>query len=784
MSHLFKHERIYVYCRIDDIYDWTPAVKKLLLLLIRKNFPVNLQIIPARVTKECINNLRDFKNKYPSLISFGQHGFSHENYGDIYCYEFGPKRTYRQQYNDIVRGYLILKRIFGDHFFEVFTPPYNTFNEHTLDICNRVGYKVFSQGGCSYLGKYNFVDISPQIDIVDDYLQKKLKSLEELTFQFNMLYFKTSIIGILIHPEILAPNGFHILGKFIDYIKQLDSVEFVSFEDLWSLVKEYEGPSTDKPLDVLLVSPSYRPHWSDCVPTGLIELGTFIKSQGYTCEILDLNLLELDQREAVEYILLRHPRVVGISCITRQALRGYEIGRNIKKIDLNIKIVYGGVHPTALPEEPFELGAADYVVRREGEITFSKLLDFLLKGMGDVSKIDGLSYISEGIIYHNKDQEFIKNLDIIPMKDWSLVEPRAYDSDFHLEHEPYKSITLMTSRGCTGDCIYCNSPQLYKRRVRYYSVDRVIDEIRNLVENFGITQIHFHDDNFMLNRKRLKDLCTQIIAQKLPIKWICLSDVRSIIRQKDLLPLMREAGCIGIEIGMETASPLVLKYMRKNYLFEEQKKAISLLKHHKITPFILLMNYFPGENVDSPYYTLRYFYELIVGKLDDEQIPDPPWDGLYLWSHLTRVSPGCEMYEHLDRYGINLARSWDDHYEERINFLPYSFLNDIVIQKQNLTKEEALETIHKRRSLILHLANNNFYCYREYIESIMPFDKFLLFMADIYSMCNDKTVNEICLKVSPKYGEMTGITACAISMLSILRLICSKNNEEVSQNAH
>ena len=766
-----------LYFRIDDISDWEPYMEKMFDYFLPTKIPVNLQVIPGQLTDRCAIKLLDLIRENPGLILIGQHGFEHRNHGDTCQYEFGNKRTYRQQYNDIARGYLILKRAFKEHFFEMFTPPHNVFNEHTLDICNRLHYKVLSHSTQEYLAPHEFSSISPQIDLVDNYESGKLKSYEELIYQFEMHYFKSSVIGILLHPEVFSEDGLQLLGRLVHYIKSKDHVRFLSLESIWRLIANPGSHPPAQP-DVLLVTPSHKPHWSDCVPTGIVTLATYVKHRGYQVELLDLNLLEFEAEDAADFILNLSPRVLGISCLTRHALRGYELAGKLKERNADIRVVYGGVHPTVMVEEAFELGNADYVVLGEGEFTFVELLDFLLKGEGSLSEIDGLSYKVEGVVKNNRDRAFIDPLDQLPLPDYTLLEPKAYNSDFHLDYNPYESITLMTSRGCRGNCSYCNSPLLYKHRIRYYSLERILDQLTDLVYSQGITQIHFHDDNFLDDGERLEQFCRQVIERRLRIKWVCLTDVRSVLKQAHLLPLMRKSGCIGLEIGMETYSDEIIKYMNKTYRIENAKHAVTLVQQNGIAPFFLIMVYFVGETVDSPYLALRYFYELTIGKIEGERIPDPPWKGLYLWSHLTRVSPGCALYDNVDKYGINLARTWDHHVEERVNFIPYSFLNDTVAWKRTLENGAAMVFIEAHRKLIWNCIDINFYCYMDYLESFMPFNQFLSFMLDIYEICDGKTVKDVCLQVSPEYGEMTGLTVCALAMLSIIRLIGSANTDE------
>jgi len=224
-------DKMYVYFRIDDVFEYNERLKLLIDLFMKEKIPINLQIIPNKLN--CSKYINDIKDIYNKLITIGQHGFSHIDYGDKYSYEFGLNRTYEQQYNDIYKGYNILNNEFKSNFYHVFTPPYNSFDENTLIACDKLRFKVFSQGLNNYIKKYGFKDISPQINIFD-YNKKTLKNSNELKFEFDRKNFNTSIVGILIHP---SGFDYDTLQIFIEHIKNQKNVEFVTFKDLFEIIQ-------------------------------------------------------------------------------------------------------------------------------------------------------------------------------------------------------------------------------------------------------------------------------------------------------------------------------------------------------------------------------------------------------------------------------------------------------------------------------------------------------------------------------------------------------------------
>lgn len=403
---------------------------------------------------------------------------------------------------------------------------------------------------------------------------------------------------------------------------------------------------------VLLINPEIEPTVIS-PPLGLMYIASNLQHYGIEVKIIDLNCNKLE----VDFV----PDFIGISCITVQADNAYYIGKKLKRRFPNSKLVYGGVHPTALPQEPFAKGDADYVIKGEAETAFVHLI------------INGK--IREG---------GVENLDDLPFPAYDLVDLKKYNSNLFIY--PYAkelAADIITSRGCYNNCIYCASPFLYKRRVRYRSIDNVVNEVKWLTKEYDLKYFHFHDDNFLINPKRVAELCEKL--KTLNIKWICLADLASIEKNINNLTAMSEGGCIGVQIGIESADPKVLARVGRQQELTNIKKNDKLLKNYNITPLYLIMSFNIGETIDSAYFTAK-----LLGELDVDKVPLVSFfkkiHSRHNLGQLATPSPGSEFFKIAKQEGVVLAKQWSDYYHYNINFIPNSFLDDIpirVIEKQS-----------------------------------------------------------------------------------------------------
>jgi len=457
----------------------------------------------------------------------------------------------------------------------------------------------------------------------------------------------------------------------------------------------------------------------------------------------------------------------------------------VKKKFPNIAVVYGGVHATFLPEESFVDGRADFVLVGEAEISLPQLVGKLNVGDNNYSDIFGIVYKKEGKIVNTGPAKIIYNLEDVPLPDYDLIDFKDYNTTIHDLDESEPAVHIMTSRGCPGNCTYCASPALYGRRVRFRSPENIVAEIELLVNRYGVRKIHFHDDNFVLLPDRLKKMCELLIEKKLGVAWVALARVDTIVKHAEILGIMKKAGCNSLEIGVESSDASVLSELNKGTGMTDIKMANKLIKEAGIKPHYLMMCFTPGETVDTPYNSAKMLYELKYGDVDSEVLPVHSFETEEVMSHLMRVSPGCDLWKHRDEKGMNLATIWEDHYEERHNFIPFTMLNDVPMRTGLF--DAPFKTLLDYKPLIDYYRMSVFYCS---VSTAFKFTRgpepFLHFLNSVYVYVDGKrSVKEI---YEAFHEDDFFITiedvVVAISYLSIIRLIKSKRKEHWSQNLY
>lgn len=306
------------------------------------------------------------------------------------------------------------------------------------------------------------------------------------------------------------------------------------------------------------------------------------------------------------YIKKYNPTIIGMGTTTTKMRSALKIAAIAKRINLKIKVVIGGLHSTILPEDILKSKDVDYAVRGEGENTFLELVKVLEKGSTlsarqSIQEIQGLSYkdaTSKQI--NTPDRPFLENLDELPFPDKNLI----------IEEQKAKATygIIFCSRGCPYRCNYCNTAAIWGRKVRYHSVPNIIEEIKKIKREEKTDTIKFFDDTFTLSPKWVTELCNEMLKQKLNMKWSCLTRLDRL--DETLLRLMKQAGCNGIAMGVESGSQRVLNLVKKDITLEKIFEGQQIINKVGIPwdAFIILGT--PYETKEDMYATLRIMKQL------------------------------------------------------------------------------------------------------------------------------------------------------------------------------
>jgi radical SAM superfamily enzyme YgiQ (UPF0313 family) len=260
-----------------------------------------------------------------------------------------------------------------------------------------------------------------------------------------------------------------------------------------------------------------------------------------------------------------------------------DLARKLKATNFGGTIVLGGVHVTGAPEKTFEFfgDCYDVAVLGEGESTVLELVGCLKSG-GDLAEVCGIAYPvpdREGPgrrLVFTAPRDYIRDLDSLPFPAWDLLPDLAkyYAPPAHTVRR-LPAATLITSRGCTGKCVYCDN-KVFGNRLRCHSADYVLAMIEELQRVYGIKEFQIRDDNILVFKKRLTDLCRKLIERKVNIAWTCVGRVDMV--DAETLAMMKKAGCWQIWYGIESGSDRILKLIKKNTDQATIRRAVEMTK--------------------------------------------------------------------------------------------------------------------------------------------------------------------------------------------------------------
>ena len=327
-------------------------------------------------------------------------------------------------------------------------------------------------------------------------------------------------------------------------------------------------------MKTLLLWPAFREEYTKYPPLGIAYLAAVLRENDFPVEIVDAAGYT-DYEEFEVKLRENRPDILGISVLSVHYDKALEAARIAKKVLPHIMIVFGGAHPTALPELTLKNPEVDIVVFGEGEWKFLDLVLALQKETG-LDRVNGIYYKVDGEIIKTADRELEDNLDLIPFPARDLFSMNEYLRRSPTLPLPYPATSIIPSRGCYGNCRFCQPTlrKLFGRKIRYRSPKNVVDEIVHLKEKYSLKGLFFADDEPTWGKKWMLELCEEICKRQVEIAWICASRVDTV--DLELLSAMKRAGCIGVGFGVESGSQKVLNYYRKGVRVAQIAPAFEL----------------------------------------------------------------------------------------------------------------------------------------------------------------------------------------------------------------
>jgi anaerobic magnesium-protoporphyrin IX monomethyl ester cyclase len=337
------------------------------------------------------------------------------------------------------------------------------------------------------------------------------------------------------------------------------------------------------------------------------------------------NLLELDETKyrvglSAETIAKRiadwNPDVVVLEIpFSGWSKTAFEVASIAKKENKNIIVVLFGLHPSSRPNDCLQNLDVDFVVVGEPENTISELVNSLEQKKHNLREIDGLGFRENGEAVLTGKRAVIENLDTLPFPARHLLPMEVYAKAVKqnpLRGEIHKPYTIViTSRGCPYSCVFCSSCVVWGKKWRPRSPKNVVDEIEQVIKNFGIQQIDFSDDNMSLDKQRMAEICDSIVKRRLKFEWFTPNGIRADTLDEPLLRKMKNAGCKKIRIAPESGvQRIVDDVIKKNLDLKTVEQAVILCKRIGIKVGCFFVIGLIGETKADIEKTINFAYKL------------------------------------------------------------------------------------------------------------------------------------------------------------------------------
>lgn len=404
-------------------------------------------------------------------------------------------------------------------------------------------------------------------------------------------------------------------------------------------------------------------HW---FPQGLAYVAAALRNAGHHVTIYNQDQHHWPEDHLTAHLDTHHYDIVGVGVIA-----GYYQYRKLLKLSEAINsaserpyYVIGGHGPSPEPGFFLQKTGADAVVLGEGEVTTVALCEALASG-SDLSAVRGIAYMDGGQCIQTEPRELIADVDSIAFPAWDLF-PMDYYTLLRMPHITNRDrcAVVLSARGCPYTCNFCYRMD---KGVRVRSPESVVEEIRQLQQDYTITYVAFSDELTMVSPGRTMSLCEAFIKAELNIRWCC--NGRLNIATPALLKAMKRAGCVFINYGIECMDDRILEVMNKKLTCEQIVGGVEATLAAGISPGYNIIFGNIGENE----HTLRKGVEFLLKYDDHSQLrtirPVTPYPGSPLYYHAIQqgLLEGPEdFYEHKhtnsDLLAVNFTELSDDEY--------------------------------------------------------------------------------------------------------------------------
>lgn len=410
------------------------------------------------------------------------------------------------------------------------------------------------------------------------------------------------------------------------------------------------------PMKIALVLTPYKDRAFDTIsiPLGIAWLISYLKEQIQDIHIdtFDLLLEPERERELIEKVSKRQYEVIGIqahsNATAREALR---IVKSIKTCSKEVITILGGNAATFGADKFLQSGYVDFVVFGEGERTLAELLKAIYSPYPRFSMINGIAYYKSGKVVRTPERELIEDLNELPLPDRDSF---AWDK--------YPQWSIITSRGCPYSCTFCSSTKFWRNCIRFRNADNIFAEIKLLVEKYGVKRLYILDDTFGVNREEITKLLTKMVREDVRLEWACLT--RAEVVSEKMLDLFKEAGCVQVHFGLETANLQTQNLIKKHLNLQQLETMVAYCHNIGIRTKLSVIFGLPGETETHIRATIEYLKRLQPNEV--QIYPLMPYVGIDVLEDDTIKQLDPEKHDWKQDALVPLSRSCDLSTEKQI----------------------------------------------------------------------------------------------------------------------
>lgn len=368
-------------------------------------------------------------------------------------------------------------------------------------------------------------------------------------------------------------------------------------------------------------------------PLCLLHLAAPLVEAGFEVSVIDGAITADYERVVAREI--EDALCFGVSLLTGPMIgAGIRIARQVRKARPGLPIIFGGWHPSLVPDQTLRPDFVDAIVRGQGELTLLEIAQRLAEGKS-LEGVRGVSFKRDGEMAHEPERP-VENLNNLPKPAYHLA-----DFDAYARVRGKREMGYATSVGCPYACNYCTDQVFYKRRFNAYKSERVADDVAELVARYRLDEVAFLDSNFPVDIKRSVAIARGLIERKVKVRWTVQASTDLLCRMTDEeVCLLRESGLYYMGFGTESASQDVLALMNKKHervgdMYETARKTE---KAGMTVNFNLILGY-PGETESDRIETFGIMSDIARSYSNVSFSPNifTPYPGIPIWPQLKRM---------------------------------------------------------------------------------------------------------------------------------------------------